>query len=60
MCVGSKDMNTYVICAELCANLSIKPMGGLKDVVVGCFFLKESLDVSFVFYNFMVGMFIYR
>lgn len=43
--VGSKDMSTWVFGAERWANLIYYSLGGHKDVVVGCFFEKDSLDV---------------
>jgi hypothetical protein len=43
--VGSKDMSTWVFGAERWANLIYYSLGGHKDLVVGCFFEKESLDV---------------
>ena len=44
--VGSKDMSTWVFGAERWSNLIYYSLGGHKDVVVGCFFQKDSLDVS--------------
>lgn len=44
--VGSKDMSTWVFGAERWANLIYYSLGGHKDVIVGCFFEKDSLDVS--------------
>lgn len=44
--VGSKDMSTWVFGAERWSNLIYYSLGGHKDVVVGCFFHKDSLDVS--------------
>ena len=46
--VGSKDMSTWVFGAERWANLIYYSLGGHKDVIVGCFFEKDSLDVSLV------------
>nr|XP_054590312.1 PWP2 small subunit processome component [Nothobranchius furzeri] len=43
--VGSKDMSTWVFGAERWANLIYYSLGGHKDVVVGCFFEKDSLDL---------------
>ncbi|XP_056445500.1 PWP2 small subunit processome component [Gadus chalcogrammus] len=43
--VGSKDMSTWVFGAERWANLIYYSLGGHKDLVVGCFFEKESLDL---------------
>uniref|UniRef100_A0A3B3DVN0 PWP2 small subunit processome component n=1 Tax=Oryzias melastigma TaxID=30732 RepID=A0A3B3DVN0_ORYME len=45
--VGSKDMSTWVFGAERWANLIYYSLGGHKDVVVGCFFEKDSLDHFF-------------
>lgn len=44
--VGSKDMSTWVFGAERWANLIYYSLGGHKDIVVGCFFEKDSLDVG--------------
>lgn len=44
--VGSKDMSTWVFGAERWSNLIYYSLGGHKDVIVGCFFEKDSLDVS--------------
>lgn len=44
--VGSKDMSTWVFGAERWANLIYYSLGGHKDALVGCFFEKDSLDVS--------------
>lgn len=46
--VGSKDMSTWVFGAERWANLIYYALGGHKDVIVGCFFEKDSLDVSLI------------
>uniref|UniRef100_A0AAX7VBL9 Small-subunit processome Utp12 domain-containing protein n=1 Tax=Astatotilapia calliptera TaxID=8154 RepID=A0AAX7VBL9_ASTCA len=43
--VGSKDMSTWVFGAERWANLIYYSLGGHKDIVVGCFFEKDSLDL---------------
>ncbi|ESO11264.1 hypothetical protein HELRODRAFT_91552, partial [Helobdella robusta] len=43
--IGSRDMSCYVIGCQMFKNLSVKSVGGLKDVVVGCFFDKDSLDL---------------
>uniref|UniRef100_H3CZ41 PWP2 small subunit processome component n=1 Tax=Tetraodon nigroviridis TaxID=99883 RepID=H3CZ41_TETNG len=43
--VGSKDMSTWVFGAERWSNLIYYSLGGHKDVVVGCFFHKDSLDL---------------
>ncbi|XP_028835063.1 PWP2 small subunit processome component [Denticeps clupeoides] len=43
--VGSKDMSTWVFGAERWANLIYYSLGGHKDVVVGCFFEKDSLNL---------------
>lgn len=43
--VGSKDMSTWVFGAERWANLLYYSLGGHKDVIVGCFFEKNSLDL---------------
>ncbi|KAM4601645.1 PWP2 small subunit processome component isoform 2-T2 [Polymixia lowei] len=43
--VGSKDMSTWVFGAERWANLIYYSLGGHKDVIVGCFFEKDSLDL---------------
>ncbi|XP_076839632.1 PWP2 small subunit processome component [Brachyhypopomus gauderio] len=43
--VGSKDMTTWVFGAERWANLIYYSLGGHKDVIVGCFFEKGSLDL---------------
>lgn len=45
--MGSKDMSTWVFGAERWANLIYYSLGGHKDLIVGCFFEKDSLDVSF-------------
>lgn len=39
-------MSTWVFGAERWANLIYYSLGGHKDVIVGCFFEKDSLDVS--------------
>lgn len=44
--VGSKDMSTWVFGAERWSNLIYYSLGGHKDIMVGCFFEKDSLDVS--------------
>lgn len=44
--MGSKDTSTWVFGAERWANLIYYSLGGHKDVMVGCFFEKDSLDVS--------------
>lgn len=49
--VGSKDMSTWVFGAERWANLIYYSLGGHKDVIVGCFFEKDSLDVSLCFFS---------
>lgn len=43
--VGSKDMSTWVFGAERWANLIYYSLGGHKDIIVGCFFEKDSLDL---------------
>ncbi|KAJ8004026.1 hypothetical protein DPEC_G00154520 [Dallia pectoralis] len=43
--VGSKDMSTWVFGAERWANLIYYSLGGHKDLLVGCFFEKDSLDL---------------
>ncbi|XP_053273012.1 PWP2 small subunit processome component [Pleuronectes platessa] len=43
--VGSKDMSTWVFGAERWANLIYYSLGGHKDMIVGCFFEKDSLDL---------------
>lgn len=43
--VGSKDMTTWIFGAERWANLIYYSLGGHKDIIVGCFFEKDSLDV---------------
>ncbi|KAK6486703.1 PWP2 small subunit processome component [Huso huso] len=43
--VGSKDMTTWVFGAERWANLVYYSLGGHKDVIVGCFFEEDSLDL---------------
>ena len=43
--MGSKDMSTWVFGAERWANLIYYSLGGHKDLVVDCFFKKDSLDV---------------
>ena len=48
ICVGCKDMNTYVIGSQLFENLKIKTVGGHKDCIVGCYFEQDCLDVSFL------------
>lgn len=49
--VGSKDMSTWVFGAERWANLIYYSLGGHKDVIVGCFFEKDSLDVSLISFS---------
>lgn len=44
--MGSKDTSTWVFGAERWTNLIYYSLGGHKDVMVGCFFEKDSLDVS--------------
>lgn len=44
--MGSKDMSTWVFGAERWSNLIYYSLGGHKDMIVGCFFEKDSLDVS--------------
>lgn len=39
-------MSTWVFGADRWENLIYYSLGGHKDVVVGCFFEKDSLDVS--------------
>ncbi|KAM9836167.1 PWP2 small subunit processome component [Aulostomus maculatus] len=43
--VGSKDMSTWVFGAERWTNLIYYSLGGHKDVIVGCFFERDSLDL---------------
>lgn len=43
--VGSKDMSTWVFGAERWSNLIYYSLGGHKDIMVGCFFEKDSLDL---------------
>ncbi|XP_051982558.1 PWP2 small subunit processome component [Xyrauchen texanus] len=43
--VGSKDMTTWIFGAERWANLIYYSLGGHKDIIVGCFFEKDSLDL---------------
>lgn len=43
--VGSRDMSTWVFGAQRWENLIYYSLGGHKDVVVGCFFEKDSLDL---------------
>ncbi|XP_036401269.1 PWP2 small subunit processome component [Megalops cyprinoides] len=43
--VGSKDMTTWVFGAERWVNLVYYCLGGHKDVIVGCFFEQDSLDL---------------
>ncbi|KAF7689577.1 hypothetical protein HF521_012930 [Silurus meridionalis] len=43
--VGSKDMSTWIFGAERWANLIYYSIGGHKDIIVGCFFEKDSLDL---------------
>ncbi|XP_026787994.3 PWP2 small subunit processome component [Pangasianodon hypophthalmus] len=43
--VGSKDMTTWIFGAERWANLIYYSIGGHKDIIVGCFFEKDSLDL---------------
>ncbi|XP_026886826.2 PWP2 small subunit processome component [Electrophorus electricus] len=43
--VGSKDMTTWVFGAERWANLLYYSLGGHKDIIVGCFFEKDSLNL---------------
>ncbi|XP_066517499.1 PWP2 small subunit processome component [Hoplias malabaricus] len=43
--VGSKDMITWIFGAERWANLIYYTVGGHKDIIVGCFFEKDSLDL---------------
>ncbi|XP_013867463.1 PWP2 small subunit processome component [Austrofundulus limnaeus] len=43
--VGSKDMSTWVFGAERWANLICYSLGGHKDLIVGCFFEQDSLDL---------------
>ncbi|XP_072513698.1 PWP2 small subunit processome component [Salminus brasiliensis] len=43
--VGSKDMTTWIFGAERWANLIYYSVGGHRDVIVGCFFEKDSLDL---------------
>ena len=44
--MGSKDMTTWIFGAERWANLIYYSVGGHKDIIMGCFFEKDSLDVS--------------
>uniref|UniRef100_A0A8B9HV44 PWP2 small subunit processome component n=1 Tax=Astyanax mexicanus TaxID=7994 RepID=A0A8B9HV44_ASTMX len=43
--VGSKDMSTWIFGAERWANLIYYSLGGHRDIIVGCFFEKDSLDL---------------
>ncbi|KAI4882063.1 hypothetical protein NFI96_028322 [Prochilodus magdalenae] len=43
--VGSKDMTTWIFGAERWANLIYYSVGGHKDIIMGCFFEKDSLDL---------------
>lgn len=43
--VGSKDMSTWVFGAQRWANLIYYSLGGHKDVIMGCFFENDSLDL---------------
>jgi len=47
LAVASKDMNAHVFAAEKLANLVVYTVGGHRDALLGTFFLKNSLDVSF-------------
>lgn len=39
-------MSTWVFGAERWENLIYYSLGGHKDIMIGCFFEKDSLDVS--------------
>uniref|UniRef100_A0A673IUQ0 Periodic tryptophan protein 2 homolog n=1 Tax=Sinocyclocheilus rhinocerous TaxID=307959 RepID=A0A673IUQ0_9TELE len=43
--VGSKDMTTWIFGAQRWANLIYYSLGGHKDIIVGCFFENDSLDM---------------
>ncbi|XP_043928437.1 periodic tryptophan protein 2 homolog [Protopterus annectens] len=43
--IGSKDMSTWVFGAERWTNLIYYSLGGHKDVIIGCFFEDDSLDL---------------
>lgn len=49
-------MSTWVFGAERWENLIYYSLGGHKDVIVGCFFEKDSLDVSFLSERMSVSM----
>uniref|UniRef100_A0A674E866 PWP2 small subunit processome component n=1 Tax=Salmo trutta TaxID=8032 RepID=A0A674E866_SALTR len=44
-CFMSPDMSTWVFGAERWSNLIYYSLGGHKDIMVGCFFEKDSLDL---------------
>ena len=44
--VGSKDMNTRIYPVARCPNISVYSLGGHSDVILSCFFAKNSLGVS--------------
>ena len=46
--MGSKDMNTRMYGTQRFANLIVYSVGGHTHSVVGAFFEKDSLDVSFL------------
>lgn len=50
-CVGSKDMTTRVYGTEPYNNLIVNSIGGHNGAVVGAFFEKDSLDVSFTYFT---------
>ncbi|OQV20534.1 Periodic tryptophan protein 2-like protein [Hypsibius exemplaris] len=43
--VGAKDMNTRVYPVKRCPNLGVYSLGGHSDIVLHCFFAKDSLNL---------------
>lgn len=50
-CVGSKDMTTRVYGTEPYNNLIVNSIGGHNGAIVGAFFEKDSLNVSFTYFT---------
>lgn len=49
--MGSKDMNTRVYGTEPYNNLIVNSIGGHNGAIIGAFFEKDSLNVSFIYFT---------
>lgn len=55
--MGSKDMNTRVYGTEPYNNLIVNSIGGHSGAIIGAFFEKDSLNVSFIYFTKLYGYF---